>query len=190
MRIPMLVVLAGVMVATSAAAQDVTWDYAKGTDFTRFKTYAWTAGHPLADPLNDRRVVSAIEAQLAAKGFTRVDPAEHPDALVAHLANFAREFALDEFGSGWGGFHFGGTWTRQARIEQIVVGSLMVDIIDAGSSTIVWRGTASKDIDIRAKPATRDTGPRVRGSRWSPPTPRRPVSAAGLPMRSSPPPYD
>jgi hypothetical protein len=152
----MLVGLTGVLLATSAAAQDVTWDYARGTDFSRFKTYAWTAGHPLADPLNHQRVAGAIEAQLAAKGFAKVDPADHPDVLVAYHANFAREFALDEFGSGWGGFHFGGTWTRQARIEQIVVGSLIVDIVDAKSSTIVWRGMASKDIDVHAKPGKRD----------------------------------
>ena len=47
MRMSMLVGLAALMVATSAAAQDVTWDYAKGTDFSRLKTYAWTIGHPL-----------------------------------------------------------------------------------------------------------------------------------------------
>ena len=156
MRMSMLVGLTAVMLATSAAAQDVTWDYAKGTDFSRLKTYAWTAGHPLADPLNDQRVVSAIEAQLAAKGFTKVDPAEHPDALVAYHADLAKNLALDEFGSGLGGLPFGGTWTRRARVEEIVVGSLVVDIIDAGSRTIVWRGTASKDIDVHAKPEDRD----------------------------------
>ena len=156
MRMSMLEGLAAVMVATSAAAQDVTWDYAKGTDFSRLKTYAWTTGHPLLDPLNHRRIVGAIEVQLAAKGFTKVDSTEHPDALVAYHANFEKNFALDEFGSGFGGFPFGGTWTRQARIEEIVVGSLVVDLIDAGSRTIVWRGTVSKDIDVHAKPADRD----------------------------------
>jgi hypothetical protein len=156
MRITLLAGLAGMMVVSSAAAQDVSWDYAKGTDFTRLKTYAWTAGHPLPDPLNHQRIVGAIEAQLATKGFTKVDPADHPDALVAYHAGLARNFALAEFGSGWGGFHFGGTWTRRARVEEITVGSLVVDIVDAASGTIVWRGTASKDIDLNAKPATRD----------------------------------
>jgi Domain of unknown function (DUF4136) len=156
MRIPMLVGLAGLLLATSAAAQDVTWDYAKGTDFTRLKTYAWTAGQPLADPLNHQRIVSAIEAQLAAKGFTKVDSAEHPDALVAYYAGFAKNFALNEIGSGWGGLHFAGTWTNRARVEEIVVGSMIVDIVDASSSAIVWRGMASKDIDVHAKPGTRD----------------------------------
>jgi hypothetical protein len=156
MRIAMVVGLAGVIVATSAAAQDVTWDYAKGTDFTRLKTYAWTAGHPLTDPMNHQRIVSAVEAQLTAKGFSKVDTAEHPDALVAYHANFAKNFALDEFGSGWGSPPFGGTWTKRARLEEIMVGSLVVDIVDAKSGNIVWRGAASKDIDVHAKPATRD----------------------------------
>ncbi|HEX2418599.1 MAG TPA: DUF4136 domain-containing protein, partial [Micromonosporaceae bacterium] len=99
MRIPMLVNLAGLLIATSAAAQDVTWDYAKGTDFTRLKTYAWTTGQSLPDPMNHQRIVSAIEAQLVAKGFTKVDSAAHPDALVAYYAGFAKNFAINEFGS-------------------------------------------------------------------------------------------
>ncbi len=156
MRIPTLVSLAGLLLVTSAAAQDVSWDFAKGTDFTRLRTYAWTTGHPLADQMNHQRIVHAIEAQLAAKGFTKVDPGEHPDALVAYYAGFEKNLALNELGSGWGGPHFGGTWTNRARVEAIVVGSLIVDIIDANARTIVWRGTVSKDIDVHAKPKDRD----------------------------------
>ena len=156
MRIPTLMSLAVLMmVATRAMAQDVTWDYAKGTDFTRLKTYAWTAGHPLPDPMNDQRIVSAIEAQLAAKGFTKVDASDQVDALVAYHAALAKDFALNEFGSG-GGFFFGGTWTNRARLEEITVGSLVVDVVDARSGNIIWRGIATKDIDLNAKPASRD----------------------------------
>src|SRR5690606_36340475 len=103
MRIPMLVGLAGLLMVTSAAAQDVSWDYAKGTDLARLESYAWTTGHPLADQMNHQRIVSAIEAQLAAKGFTKVDPADHPDALVAYYAGFERNLAVNEIGTGWGG---------------------------------------------------------------------------------------
>jgi hypothetical protein len=155
MRI-LLAVLTAMTAVSGAAAQDVTWDYAKGTDFARLKTYAWTTGHPVPDPLNDQRIVSAIEAQLAAKGLTKVDPAEHPDALVAYHANFSRDLSFDEFGSGWGGFRFGGTWTRRARVESVLVGSLVVDIVDANARTIVWRGMATKDIDVHARPDARD----------------------------------
>ena len=124
MRIPMLVGLAGLLMVTNAAAQDVSWDYVKGTDFTRFRTYAWTAGHP--------------------------------DALVAYYAGFEKNLALNEIGSGWGGPHFGGTFTNRARVEEITVGSIIVDIIDANARSIVWRGTASKDLDVHAKPKDRD----------------------------------
>jgi hypothetical protein len=156
MRIPTLVGLAGLILATHAAAQDVTYDYAKGTDFARLKTYAWTTGHAVNDPLNHQRVMSAIESQLAAKGFIKVEMSANPDALVAYHASFAKNLEVNGFSSGWGGYRYGPGQTNRARVEEIVVGTLIVDIVDAKTSTIVWRGIASKDIDVDARPEQRD----------------------------------
>ena len=33
---------------------------------------------------------------------------------------------------------------------------MVIDMVDAKTSTIVWRGTATKDIDVNAKPDKRD----------------------------------
>jgi hypothetical protein len=156
MRLPTALALAGLMVATRATAQEVSWDYAKGTDFTRFKTYAWTDGHPLPDPLIDQRIVGAIEAQLGAKGFTKVAAIGEPDALVAYHAGISTDHEISELGSGWGGFHFGGTWSRRIQVQKIMVGTVVVDLIDAKANTIVWRGTVSRSIDPDAKPQERD----------------------------------
>jgi hypothetical protein len=148
--------LASLVLATGVEAQDVTWDYAKDTDFTRFKTYAWVEGRVPLDPFNHQRIVGAVDAQLAAKGFTRVEPTENPDALVAYHAGFARNPEITGFGSGWGGYRYGGSWDVRARVNDVFVGTLIVDIVDAASHTIVWRGVASKQIDPHAKPETRD----------------------------------
>jgi hypothetical protein len=156
MRIQTLAAVTGLVLATNAAAQDVTYDYAKGTDFARFKTYAWTTGHVVNDPISHQRIVTAIETQLAAKGFTKVEMSANPDALVAYHASFARNLEINGFSSGWGDYRFGPDRTARARVEEIVVGTLIVDIVDAQSSTIVWRGYASKDIDFDAKPESRD----------------------------------
>ena len=152
----MLVGMAALLVATSGAAQDVTYDYAKGTDFTRLKTYAWTRGTTLSDPLNHQRVVSAIETQLAAKGFTKVEPGTNPDALVAYHASFAKNLEISGFSTGWGGYRYAPTQNNRARVDQIVTGTLIVDIVDTKANTIVWRGIASKDVDLDAKPENRD----------------------------------
>ena len=49
-----------------------------------------------------------------------------------------------------------GTWDFRARVHDVLVGTLILDIIDASSNTIVWRGVASKQIDPHAKPETGD----------------------------------
>jgi hypothetical protein len=142
--------------SATASAQSVTYDYDKAADFSRIKTYAWTTGTTLQDELNHRRIVSAIETQLGAKGLTKVEANANPDVLVAYHASFDRNIEINGFESGWGGPRFGGNRTGSARVEQIVTGTLVVDMVDASSKSMLWRGIASKEIDAKAKPEDRD----------------------------------
>jgi hypothetical protein len=157
MRIGTLIAAAGLMLAAPAAvAQDVTYDYDKSADFSKLKTYTWIPGHNLQDELNHKRIVNAVDAQLAAKGLRKVESADKPDALVAYHASFNRDLQVNGFSSGWGGYRFAPNRTGTARVEQILVGTLVVDVVEAANKTIVWRGTATKDIDVNASPEKRD----------------------------------
>jgi hypothetical protein len=150
-------VCAGVVLfGTVAFAQSVTYDFDSTADFSRLKRYAWVPGTNLSDELNHKRVVSALDAQLAAKGLSRVEAATEADVLVAYHASFDRDLQLSGFSSGWGGYRFGPARSGSARMEAILVGTLAVDIVDAASKTIVWRGIATKDIDVTASPEKRD----------------------------------
>ena len=141
---------------TVITAQTVSFDFDRSASFGSFKSYAWVKGHSVPDPLVDRRLVGAVDAQLTLKGMTRVAPEARPDVLVAYHASFDKDLQIVGFGSGWGGYRFGGTRTASARAEQILVGTMIVDIVDARTKTIVWRGTATKDIDVNANPDKRD----------------------------------
>lgn len=144
------------LLGTIAFAQSVTYDFDKGADFSTFKTYAWVRGTQLSDALNHKRIVSAVDAQMASKGFTRVETSSNPDVLVAYHATFDRDLQITGFSSGWGGFRFAAHRSGSARAEEILTGTLAVDIVDAKTRTIVWRGTASKDIDVKASPEKRE----------------------------------
>lgn len=144
------------LVGTSAAAQNVNYDYDKGAEFSKFKTYAWVAGTNLTDEINHKRVVDAIDAQLAAKGLAKVEASAHPDILIAYHATFDKDFRITGFSSGWGGYRFGGTRTGSARTDTILTGTLVVDVVDAQTKSIVWRGIASKEIDPKANPEKRE----------------------------------
>ena len=52
-----------------ALAQKTSFDFDKATDFSKFKTYALKDGTNVGDPLIDKRIVAAIQAELAAKGL-------------------------------------------------------------------------------------------------------------------------
>jgi hypothetical protein len=75
--------------------------------------------------------------------------------LVAYHASFDRNLQINGFSYGWGPLGLGDR-TGHARLEEVLVGTLVVDIIDAHARAIVWRGTATSDINQNAKPEERD----------------------------------
>ena len=152
----MFAMAALVLAGTIAFAQNVSYDFDASTNFAALKTYAWVRGTPLTDEINHRRVVGAIEAQLAQRGLTRLEASANADLLVAYHATFDRDLQINGFSSGWGGYRFAGNRTGSARTEQILVGTLGVDLINAKSKTIVWRAMATKDVDVNAKPEKRE----------------------------------
>ena len=66
-------ILSLVFVPAIALAQKVAIDYDKAVDFSKYRTYAWRSGQPAPNPLVDKRILNAIDGQLAAKGWTKTD---------------------------------------------------------------------------------------------------------------------
>lgn len=152
---PLITAAALVLAGTIAFAQNISYDFDASTNFAALKTYAWVRGTPVADEINHKRVVGAIEAQLAQKGLTRTEGPANADLLVAYHAAFDRDLQVSGFSSGWGGYRFAGSRTGTARTEQILTGTLAIDLISAKEKTIVWRAMATKDIDVNANPEKR-----------------------------------
>jgi hypothetical protein len=135
----MLAVVAVCLIPTIASAQTVSVDYDRTADFSKFRTYAWREGRPAANPLIDKRIVEAVDRQLAARGWIRTDSS--PSAIVMYAAGLDAERQLKAWGSGprWNGF---GTVTAQT----IYTGQLMLDIYEAATRQLVWRGVASDTV--------------------------------------------
>jgi hypothetical protein len=148
--------LAVTLLGTIAAAQSATYDFDRTVNFASLKTYAWARGAELDDQLNHRRIVRAIENQLALKGMTQVEPGVKPDVLVAYYASFDRNLQINAYASGFAGPRFGGFRSGTATTQEIVTGTLVVDVMAPHSKMIIWRGLASSDIDPAAKPEKRE----------------------------------
>lgn len=147
-------VLFALCIAAAAVAQDVTYNAMPGTDFSKFKTYKWVVieGAQLPDQIVDAEIKTAIDTQLAAKGLKKVaaDPA---DLFVGYQVAVNDERQWNAYGGGLGWRMGGGM--AQATSSTIKIGTLALDIYDAGGKTLVWRGAATKTLDDRANPQKR-----------------------------------
>jgi hypothetical protein len=143
------------LLGTIGLAQSVSYDYDRAVRFSTYKTYAWTRGTELTDELNHARVVRAIDAALAAKGLVRVEPTANPDVLVAYHASFEKNLEITGSAQGLGPFGLGDR-LGSARVQPVLIGTLVVDISDARTSAIVWRSLASSDIRPTDSPESRD----------------------------------
>jgi uncharacterized protein DUF4136 len=145
-----------------ALAQKTSFDFDKSADFSKYKTYALKDGTKVGQPLIDNRIVAAIEAELAAKGLTKSDAAS--DVVVVYHVAFDKQQDITAYSSGFGGYggygyRYGGGWgttTTDVRVNEILVGTLVVDIADATKKEVVWRGMGVKEIDTQAKAEKRD----------------------------------
>lgn len=156
MRIAMFVVAANFVVACSAAhAQAVTYDFDRAADFSKFETYVWVEGTNLNDGLNHERIVHAIDSQLARKGFRGGEPNAAPDVLVAYYISFEKDLEFNGSSTGWGPYGIGNR-TGTIRAREVVVGTLRVEMTNAATGKVVWRGIASMDIDRKANPEKRE----------------------------------
>lgn len=141
-----------VLIGTVLFAQSVTYDFDRSANFSRFKTYAWVRGTNLDDQLNHQRIMRAVDSQLGARGFSKVEAASNPDVLVAYHASFDKNLQINAFGSG----PRIGLRSGTATVEEIVVGTLAIDMIDAQTRNVIWRGLASKELDAKASPEKKE----------------------------------
>lgn len=167
-RIAVLSIALFLLASSTAAAQDVRYNFDKDTDFSKFKTYKWVTIKDASqlDGLRDKQIKDAVEAELARKGLTETD-ADTADLYVGYQAGIGQEKQFTSYNTGWGYgpgwygggwyggggvWHGGGAGMTTGQTSTIYVGQLAIDFYDSKNHDLVWRGTASKTLDPKAKP--------------------------------------
>ena len=160
--------LCAFLLAASAAActsAKVGYDYDPGANFSAYRTYEWIAdkqeatGDKRVDNSQvDIRIRTAIGAQLRQKGYM-TSTNKQPDFYVAYhlgLKDLSTDTSTQYFSEGMAGKPFtqsadtrtlGKPQSTVTEIEAHITGSLLVDIIDAATKKLVWRGTAAGEVD-------------------------------------------
>jgi hypothetical protein len=139
-----------VLTAAPALAQSVDTDFDPSVDFTKYKSYTWVDGKTKAQPLNHERIIAGVDAQLAAKGWTKVADQSAADAVLIYNVASQQERTLSTMYGGVGGWGYSG-WgvgmgTSTTYENVYTVGTVVLDIYDAKTQKLMWRGTASDTI--------------------------------------------
>ena len=132
--------------AGRSSAQQVKTDYDRSADFSQYKTYSWEQVKT-KDALDVDRIKSAVNAALAAKGWTQVDSGGDVSVVAMEITQNQQTLNTfyDGFGGGWGWRRFGGGGFGEATTttETYKVGTLVVDLFDTKTKKLLWRGTSS-----------------------------------------------
>jgi hypothetical protein len=152
-----------VLAATTALGQDVRYNFDKNTDFSKLRTYEWVIikDASTANDLVTKQIKEAVDAELAAKGLTKVND-DSAALYIGYQAAISKEKEFTSYSSGWG---YGGGWyrggwygggggmsTTTGSTSTIFVGQLVLDMYDPANRDLVWRGVANKTLDQKAKP--------------------------------------
>lgn len=160
--------LLAAMATAPALAEKPQIQWNTAYDFSAIKTFQWRdhAGESLkaANPFLHGHLINAIEYQLTAHGLTEATD-DNPDVFVNYTASMQRDVRLesDAYGYTFGGYGYSwGRWgygygypatpaSTTTRVVEVKSGTLVVDIWDASTKELVWRGTAA-NINVADNP--------------------------------------
>ena len=154
----------GLVACCVTFAQDVRTNYMPGTDFSKFRTYAWASdvqgipeigGQP--DQILDAQVKQAIDSQMAAKGFNKVEDGSKADLLLGYQLAIDREKQINGMVNGMGGWGGWGPWgggldSFSANTSTSYIGTFVVGMYDPAAKKLVWIGGAQHAIEPSKKP--------------------------------------
>lgn len=155
------IALFGALLALSVAAcSSVRYnnDFDPAINFSQIKTYAWLQVEGQAeanrgvDEFTERRIISAVDNELAAKGFQKATSGQ-PDILVNFYVTTENKMNVDTYYTGWGYYGwYGGT---QTTVRQWTEGTLIIDFIDTKEKDLAWRGWAQGELQRNLSPEER-----------------------------------
>jgi hypothetical protein len=150
--------LAMFFVLTAASfAQQVKTDYDHNASFGNYKTFSWEKVQT-RDPLLVDRIKDAVNSALTAKGWIQVESGGDVSVVAMEITQNQQTLNTfyDGFGGGWRWRGFGGFVDATTTTETYQVGTLVVDLFDAKTKNLVWRGSSSDTLSNNADKNTKN----------------------------------
>ena len=148
-RIALLLALVLGFAVHHAAAQEVTYNFDRDTDFSKLITYKWVDIKSVqrVDHLTTQQITVVLDAELAKKGLLKTD-SDYADLYIGYQTALSRQTLWMAYRDGWGyGPGWGGGLATLADAS-IHAGELDLDVYAAREKKLVWRGAVSKAFDL------------------------------------------
>ena len=130
--------------ATMAVGQQVSVNYDHNASFAQYHTYAWGSN-------NSNEIKNSILAQVAqqdintamqGKGLQMVQESQNPDLILTANGGMKQQTSY----SAWGMRGIGGGMGGISP-EQNVEATMIVDLYDAKTQSLIWRGIAQNTLN-------------------------------------------
>jgi hypothetical protein len=138
------IVLIGLIICCSTMRINI--DYDQDINFLQYKTYRWIPYMPPVKPprfidrtLLEKRIKKTVDASLATKGYEKTTDGE-PDFLIAFHIGTQNKVDVTHYGYRYG--PRGRWWGHHAEVHRYKEGTLILDIVEAKTKQLVWRGSA------------------------------------------------
>jgi hypothetical protein len=122
-----------------AVGQTVSVNFNQSQSFAQYHTYAWGSNNTnqIQNSILAQVAQQDIDTALQGKGLQKVQEDQKPDLLLTASGGMKEQTSYTAMGMrGWGGGM--GSITPQ----QNVIGTMIVDLFDIKTQSLVWRGIA------------------------------------------------
>jgi hypothetical protein len=110
------------------AKPDVKVNWVRGTDFSKYRTYAWGTSHQKTpDPAWNQHLIEDIDAALQAKELHKVEMDGNPNLIVAYDAGTKPAYSIEGL----------------TEVKEVKEGTLVVELVDSQFKEAVWWGIAN-----------------------------------------------
>lgn len=135
----------------------VDYDYDTATNFSEYKTYNYyTPFNTGLNELDTKRLITTLDAQMQAKGFTLSDT---PDFLINIQSSEYQDVQRNNVGVGLGGGggNIGGGISIGIPVGQPNVNrQIIFDFVDDSKSGLFWQAVSESAYSPNAKPEQRE----------------------------------
>lgn len=132
------------LVAIGMHAQQVSVNYNHNQIFANYHTYAWGSNNTnqIQNSILAQSAKQDIDAALQEKGLQMVEENQNPDLLVLASGGMRQQTSYEA----WGMRGIGGGM-GSITPEQSVEGTMIVDLHDTKTHSLVWRGIAENTLN-------------------------------------------